>query len=250
MSIFRRLILSLAATALVIPLVATTSTAAPAGRASIAAAGRSVSAPVSTEVATPPVIAAGGCSVAWYQNDRRLGPAVLSVTGRAGAELRGYRRTGGLSVAKFLSKYWDNTVNNGQGGWLYPKNDGFLSDPKGKPITKTATLTPGTLVDRYGSEYGAFLAPGGVAYSKRAIPPSNLVGTPASRCNYANYRVLKEFAVTAGPIAPWFGQPGRGIQYQLKGSLVSGAPEQLNVLWLVEAGYLARVPAPGSVRLS
>jgi hypothetical protein len=53
--------------------------------------------------------------------------------------------------------------------------------------------------------------------------------------------VLKDFTVDAGPVAPWFAQPGYGLQYQLNSSLVPGAPASVNVTWLVNNGYLARV---------
>jgi hypothetical protein len=52
--------------------------------------------------------------------------------------------------------------------------------------------------------------------------------------------VLRLFHAEEGPIAPGFGQPGRGIQFQLLSSLVPGAPSPLNVLWLINNGYLAR----------
>ncbi len=48
--------------------------------------------------------------------------------------------------------------------------------------------------------------------------------------NYHVYRVLKPFEVLAGPIAPWFGQPGQGVQYKLS----------QNVLTLIQNGFLER----------
>jgi hypothetical protein len=103
-------------------------------------------------------------------------------------------------------------------------------------------LYKGQDIDRYGSVYGSFLAPAGLPYSARSIPPSNLDGTPPALCNYTDYQVSKSFRVDAGPIAPWFGQPGGGIQFQLDGSLVTGAPAQLNVMWMVAHGYLTALP--------
>lgn len=44
-----------------------------------------------------------------------------------------------------------------------------------------------------------------------------------------------------GPIAPWFDQPGLGWQYQLDGTLIPGAPAQINVGWLITNGYLQRL---------
>jgi len=63
---------------------------------------------------------------------------------------------------------------------------------------------------------------------------------PAYACNYHLYKVLKSFAADEGLIAPGFGQPGYGLQVQLDGSLVPGAPSQLNVIWMIDNGYLAR----------
>ena len=37
--------------------------------------------------------------------------------------------------------------------------------------------------------------------------------------NYHVYKVLTDLTVLAGPIAPWFGQPGQGVQYQLNESV-------------------------------
>nr|WP_134006437.1 TNT domain-containing protein [Streptomyces sp. 846.5] len=105
----------------------------------------------------------------------------------------------------------------------------------------TQQLLPGQDIDRYGSEYGSFLAPAGLPYATRSIPPQSLDGQPAAGCNYHDYKVLKPFAVDAGPIAPWFNQPGLGWQYQLDTSLLPDGPAQLNVLWLVNNDYLHRL---------
>lgn len=243
MRVLRRLMLFLAVLTLMAGTAIAPSEAATPSTAPVATAAKS------SATSAPAASASHGCSAETYQGDQRLGPAVLSNSGATGKELVGYRRTGSLTVAKFLSSYWDDAANGGQGGWIYPKNDGFLNDADGNPIKWTQQLNRGTFVDRFGSEYGAFLAPSGIAYSSRAIPPSSLVGNPASKCNYSNYRVKKGFKVSAGPIAPWFGQPGRGTQYQLKSELVPGAPDQLNVLWLVSQGYLERVPTTPTAKL-
>lgn len=57
---------------------------------------------------------------------------------------------------------------------------------------------------------------------------------------------MRDFFVDGGPIAPAFGQPGRGLQYMLVGSLVPGAPERLNVRWLIDNGFLLRCAAAAS----
>lgn len=177
------------------------------------------------------------CSAELYHDDRRLGPERLPVLGEVGRQLRGYSRTGSLTEQDFLSTYYDDAA----GSWRYPPQDGYALDPSGNPIKWQEELTEGELIDRYGSEYGAFLAPKGLPYTTRSIPPQNLVGTPAEGCNYHVYRVVNEFDVDAGPIAPWFDQNGGGTQYQLRGALVPGAPERLNVMWLLDNDYLQRV---------
>jgi hypothetical protein len=181
------------------------------------------------------------CSADSYLGDKRLGPAKLPKKGPVGLEMIGYQRTGGLTPAGFLAKYWDPSLNSGAGGWLYPPQDGYLIRADGTPIQWEQQLWAGLTIDRYGSEYGGFLSPAGLPYFTRAIPPTNLNGTPPASCNYHQYRVLKPFGVDAGPIAAWFAQPGGGLQYQLDTTQVPGAPSPLNVLWLVDNGYLARV---------
>ena len=181
------------------------------------------------------------CSAAYHAGDSRLGPQQLPLLGAVGFELLGYNRSGGLGDARLLADYYSPTANSGSPGWIYPPDNGYLLNRAGQPIETTQTLHPGTDIDRFGSEYGGFLAPEGLPYAARSIPPSSLDSTPPGSCNYHDYRVLKPFTVDAGPIAPWFGQPGLGRQYQLDGTLVPGAPTQLNVLWLVDNGYLSRL---------
>ena len=194
--------------------------------------------PALSATGTPP----NQCSADNFNGDARLGPRDLPSTGPVGLELTRYNRLAGLSPNDFIATYWDPTAFGGQGGWRYPPFNGFLVGPNGQPIEAPIPLRIGQQVDRYGSEFGAFLAPFGILYSQRAIPPQSLdnTTTPAT-CNYRAYKVLKEFRVDGGPIAPAFGQPGKGVQYMLQGSLVPGAPAQLNVLWLVDNGYLQRL---------
>ncbi len=177
------------------------------------------------------------CSADFEDGDRRLGPADLPTSGTVGWELKGYRRTGSLPAAAFLAEYYDATANS----WIYPPQNGYQVRADGTPIVWRKTLKVGRELDRFGSEYGGFLSPAGTPYAERAIPPSNLAGTPAEACNYHRYRVAKAFDVAAGPIAAWFEQRGDGWQYQLSGGYVSGAPASLNVMWLVDHGYLERV---------
>ncbi len=50
-------------------------------------------------------------------------------------------------------------------------------------------------------------SPDGTPYAERALPPF------MERQPYNRYRVVQPFDVKAGEIAPWFNQPGKGIQF-------------------------------------
>jgi hypothetical protein len=205
-----------------------------AGAAPAAAASTATTAPVDWPALTR-------CSAQDFGGDPRLGPLRLPILGLVGAELIGYRRTGDLTPQRFLDTYYDPTANGGAGGWRYPPDNGYADDPAGDPIEFALPLSPGQVIDRFGSEYGSFLAPAGLRYAQRSIPPQSLDANPAGGCNYHGYRVLRPFTVRAGPIAAWFSQPGGGLQYQLDSTLLPGAPNPLNVRALVDAGYLARL---------
>ncbi|MEU2712966.1 TNT domain-containing protein [Streptomyces sp. NPDC007205] len=149
----------------------------------------------------------------YYHDDWRLGPAHLPQTGAIGAMLKGYHRTDDTSSYWFLGCYWQTDPQTAKSGWWYPDNQGFVLE-NGKPVKHPVTLRKGQLLDLFGSGLGNFLAPAGTPYAKRAIPPNNL-DTFAQKYpfNYHRYRVEQPFTVEAGPIRPWFGQPGLGLQY-------------------------------------
>ena len=92
---------------------------------------------------------------------------------------------------------------NPDGSTKWPANDGF----KGTPI-KT-TLQPGTKIDRYGDTSGIFVAPKGTSFNERSLAPGS------ENSPYNAYEVIRPFDVQAGTTAPWFDQPGGGMQYKL-----------------------------------
>ena len=193
---------------------------------------------------TGPPASLAECSTTYFHDDWRLGPEHLPRPGfsAVGNEVLLYQRTGHESPRQFLKEYYDTSANGGKGGWKYPPADGYALDQNGQPEEAPITLNPGQKIDRFGSEYGSFLAPAGTPYAQRSIPPSSLnTSDPAYTCNYHVYRVAKQFTVESGPIAAWFGQPGGGRQYQLKADLLPGTPTTANVRWLIDNGYLERV---------
>lgn len=170
--------------------------------------------------------------------DSRLGPVVLpQFFLPLDPILDIYDRFGGLCPGQFLDTWFNKT---GGGWWDYPPQNGFSVDDEGEIIAANLTLQVGNFLDRFGSEYGSFLAPAAAPYLQRSLPPSNLNGDDKFPYNYHVYSVVKPFKVLAGPIAPWFGQPGQGVQYQT----------YTNVLTLIADGYLkaedpqALVPKP------
>lgn len=161
-----------------------------------------------------------------------LGPAATPSAPPVGPLMFFHRRFGGLTADEFSAKYRSG------GGWLYPPSDGFLVIG-GRAVRHKLTLGSGTRVDRFGYPGGAYLAPAGTLFLQRALPPQNLntpVGTPQS--NYHLYCVLLPFDVDAGLIAPWFEQPGLGVQYKLDPSYLPGSGGVASVSWLIANGYL------------
>ncbi|KAF2708358.1 hypothetical protein K504DRAFT_456374 [Pleomassaria siparia CBS 279.74] len=162
----------------------------------------------------------------WYVcGDNRLGPVILpsclplsTFVGQGST----YRRFGGLCPGEFLAK-WTQFAPAGQGWFLYPYTDGFANNTAGDAIRGDLTLTPGMLVDRFGGTPGSFVAPGYSPYAQRALPPANLDfdARNASQVpyNYHLYEIRKPTVVAAGPVAPWFGRPGYGTQFELSTSV-------------------------------
>ncbi|MBV2356001.1 TNT domain-containing protein [Streptomyces sp. J2-1] len=170
---------------------------------------------------------------AYYGDDWRLGPSTLPSSGPVARMLRGYSPQDGTSRYWFLGCYWQTDQQN-KSGWWYPDNNGFVLRD-GRPVQSDKTLQVGTLVDLFGSGRGNFLAPAGTPYAQRAIPPTNLdaYNTTSPAYNYHLYRVTKSFTVQAGPIRPWFGQPGLGQQYLTTPAVPA----------LVSAGNLEEIPS-------
>jgi len=168
------------------------------------------------------------CDGTWYTaslnttyvcGDWRLGPVQLPTKLPLDGVLEIYHRLSGLCPAAFLAKFWNSTdPDTTKQGWIYPPQGGFSVDTAGEPIQGDYTLQPGTLIDRFGSEWGKYVSPAAAPYMQRALPPSNL-NTPLDDPRFPNsyhvYRVMEPLVVMSGPIAPWFGQPGQGVQYEL-----------------------------------
>ncbi|WP_250299513.1 TNT domain-containing protein [Streptomyces sp. A 4/2] len=181
-----------------------------------------------------------------FHADSRLGPQWLPTKHEkpVGPLLKGYKRTGQLSPSAFLAKYWEGPADTGS--WKYPPNDGF-KEVNGQVDKEPSKLRTGERLDRFGSEYGSYLAPAGDSYAKRALPPQSLNTRDATMpCDYHVYKVTKPFWVWQGGIAPWFEQPGGGQQIKLDQVFLNpGEGQRLNVKWLLDHHYLGYATTTG-----
>lgn len=134
-------------------------------------------------------------------------------------------------------KYYNQTTGEpiwpGQNG--DPNIDGFLN---GK--YEDTKLRPGEQIDRYGGNNGTFFGDEGTTIPERAMAPNS------DFSKYNKYVVAREMPVRKGKIAPWFDQPGGGIQYQIDPGFVSSIKSKLRpkedfIDGLIRMGYLDRI---------
>ncbi len=85
----------------------------------------------------------------------------------------------------------------------WPPRDGCA---EAAPVA--ATIEPGALIDRFGSEGGSFFSPVGQPFANRALPYI------CSQMVYTTYRVKQAMNVQSCAAAPWFGEPGGAVQYK------------------------------------
>ena len=124
------------------------------------------------------------------------------------AVVRGWDPTGGMPWDDFASRFGTPESRN------YPLNDGF---PPGY-VPQPAQLPEGAIIDRFGSEYGRYLAPDGTPFADRSLAPESVGG------DYNRYMVTGKplppgWQIVEGPVEPWYGQtplPGT-VQYMLLG---------------------------------
>ncbi|RKS05490.1 uncharacterized protein DUF4237 [Nocardiopsis sp. Huas11] len=182
--------------------------------------------------------------------DRRLGPAELPKEGPVAELVEGYEPFGGLWPVEFLDAWYlegqvDADTGQTWSGWNYPEHDGFVV-VDGEPVNERRTLEPGTMLDRFGSPRGTFLAPAGAPFAERALPPDSLNTWPGgAEHNYHCYEVLADVAALVGPIAPHFEQPGGGEQLLVPAGELpeAGGEGYAPVQELLDHGYLDPRPA-------
>jgi hypothetical protein len=110
------------------------------------------------------------------------------------------------------------------GAIRWPPDDGFSAAPT--PVV----LTPGMLIDRFGSDGGRFFSPKGAAYAARALPYT------CEKLAYVTYRVMQPVLAWTGKAAGWFDAPGGATQFE------TDAPAYL----LISDHIIEAVPHPGA----
>ena len=93
------------------------------------------------------------------------------------------------------------------GNLKWPLNRGFQGE------SFKEVLPPGKEIDRFGRPSGTFASPAGTSFEARSLPDS------AKLLPLNKYRIIKSVEVDSGKAAPWFSQPGGGIQYELPESI-------------------------------
>ncbi|KZL14357.1 hypothetical protein PsAD2_03761 [Pseudovibrio axinellae] len=100
------------------------------------------------------------------------------------------------------STKWPNAVTpDPHTGKLHPR--GFLNGKYDEVV-----LPEGRLIDRYGGDNGDYFSVPGTPFEQRAMAGNGPSGEPRL------FKVIKPLPMKQGEIAPWFGQPGGGTQYQ------------------------------------
>jgi hypothetical protein len=122
------------------------------------------------------------------------------------AIVRGWEPTDGMPWDDFLSRFGTPESRN------WPSNDGFPPGFSPQP----AQLPEGTIIDRFGSEYGRYLAPDGTPFADRALAPESVEGD-YNRCMVTGKPLPPGWQIVEGPVEPWYDQtPSPGtLQYMI-----------------------------------
>jgi uncharacterized protein YukE len=132
---------------------------------------------------------------------------VVTEGGAPLAVMHGWDPLGGMPWDDFASHFGTPETR------VWPGYDGFPPGYDPQPVH----LPAGTLIDRFGSEYGRYLAPDGTPFADRALPPESMGG------DYNRYMVTGEalppgWRIVEGPVEPFYGQtPSPGTrQYMIE----------------------------------
>ena len=127
-----------------------------------------------------------------------MGWGVGAAITAAGAAVTGGAATAAAPVAQQVVEKTSTALQT-----YYPPNNGLVG------AVQKITLEAGTLIQRTGDLVGRYIAPAGTPTQMLSLPYDK-IGQPTTIL-----QVQQCVEVLAGRVAPWFGQIGGGIQYQL-----------------------------------
>lgn len=128
-----------------------------------------------------------------------------------------------LTDAEFVAKY--GRANN----WKYPGADYAIPGTQ-----RIVDIPPGSVIDRYGYEGGAWLSPQGTPLTARSLPPDTLAMKPYHTYEVTGNPLPTGWKIEESVVAPWFGEAGHGIQYKI----IDRFGDEGTVEELLDIGYL------------
>ena len=124
---------------------------------------------------------------------------------------------------------------NADGSLRYP-DDSLPSKPYAVPgtVVPNAQLAPGTELGRFGFPGGNYLAPEGTPFAELALPPGSATKPYFEYVVADPTKLPPGWQIEQSEVAPWFHQPGGGIQYRI----VAPEGEEPSTQELLNWGYL------------
>ncbi|GAA3818901.1 TNT domain-containing protein [Cellulomonas soli] len=151
-----------------------------------------------------------------------------------------YDPFGGMTREEFLATYRrsDSTTPDGW-SWDWPPNNGAVP---GSEVRRAVTAEDTFRLDRIGGDGGTYFSPLDTPLDGRALPPDRLNYTRTEFELNTGHETVKDGLLTieTSEIAPWFGQPGGGVQHRF----FIGTRE-LTQKELIDGGLLTRVGTTG-----
>ena len=170
--------------------------------------------------------------------------ARLREAGVPGQVLEGYDPLAGRTLDQFSEEFtFVDADGNLKWDWEgQAPNNGFAADP-----AITDRIPKDLMLDRLGSEYGAFMAEEGAPLSSRGMPP----GVASDYHGYAGTDVPvpdgKPWEVRYGPLKDAFGQPGGADQWVVVDIANPEGAIPVRVKELLRHGMVRRVFLVGKV---
>lgn len=131
---------------------------------------------------------------------------------------------GGENREEFIDEFWgDVDPKTRDVDWRWPPHAGAVPGSQVvRPITPADTMT----IDRIGGNGGSYFSPLDTDFSQRSLPPDRLNFDRNSYSIDTSHPLVvqQDLRIESSDIAPWFGQPGGGIQYRFVNAMGEEVP--------------------------